>query len=375
MEHPTNKKYTCKMCGTEYDNADDALNCVEKCKQKRDMEALPALIDGTDWKQAQLEVMWKTVAVGTTPEEFAYFLNVAQFAGLNPFLREIYCWKSKSGKLTIMTGRDGYLKTAKKDPKFEGLHSMEVCENDEFEMGYENGAMEIKKHNITNFMDRGKIIGAWAKATFNGQLPIVAFASADEYKQPSKDVWKRTESAMMRKVPESMVLKRGAGISGLVTHEEMEVPERVSNALGSGEIVDAEYAEVSDGVGGAETLPVKRDAPAEQCTPELVDVEHATIDYIMPGEDSYAMQHLKEYRPKTIILNDEKTRFKVGKFTAEISGDGSQIWCDAPKFGRPDFDVDACVPCLIAGLVRAHGVPFVNGKYGFDSANKTEVEK
>lgn len=99
---------------------------------------------------------------------------------------------------------------------------------------------------------------------------------------------------------------------------------------------------------------------------ELNADEHAMVDYTMPGEDSYAMQHLKEYHPKTTILNDEKTHFRVGTFAAEISEDGSQIWCDAPKFGRPDFDVDACVPCLIAGLVRAHGVPFVNGKYGIE---------
>lgn len=99
---------------------------------------------------------------------------------------------------------------------------------------------------------------------------------------------------------------------------------------------------------------------------ELNADEHVMVDYTMPGEDSVAMRQLKEYRPTTIILNDKKTHFKVGKFTAEISEDGSQVWCDVPKFGKPDFDSDACVPCLIAGLVRAHGVPFVSGKYGIE---------
>jgi hypothetical protein len=146
-----------------------------------------------------------------------------------------------------MTGRDGYLKTAKKDPSFKGLHSMEVCEKDTFKMAYVDGAMQVKEHEIKDFNDRGKIIGAWAKAEFDGQSPIVVYASAAEYKQSNKDVWNRTESAMMRKVPESMALKRGAGISGLVTHEEIEVPDNVSGMFESAEPVDAEYADVLPG--------------------------------------------------------------------------------------------------------------------------------
>lgn len=358
MEQPTNKKHVCKICGTEYDDAGDALDCVERCKQKQDMDALPALIDGTDWKQAQLEVMWKTVAIGTTPEEFAYFLNVAQFAGLNPFLREIYCWKSKSGKLTIMTGRDGYLKTAKNDPTFKGLHSMEVCEKDTFKMRYVDGSMQVSEHIINDFNDRGKIIGAWAQAEFVGQGKIVAYASAAEYRQSNKDVWKRTESAMMRKVPESMVLKRGAGISGLVTHEEIEVPETVSNVLGSGEIVDTEYAEISDDADVPET------AHREQCTPKLDADEHIMIDYTMPGEGSEAFSHLKEYRPDVVILNEDKTRLKVGKYIVETNADGSKMWTDVPKFGSSGFPMDSCVPCLVAAMLCNDSVPFVEGKYG-----------
>jgi hypothetical protein len=246
MAQTKKDKPRCKICGKEYDTVDEVLECIERCQQKEKLDRLPALIENMDWGQSQLEVMWQTVAIDTTPEEFAYFLNVASAVGLNPFLREIYCWKSK-GKLTIMTGRDGYLKTAKKDPSFKGLHSMEVCEKDTFKMAYVDGAMQVKEHEIKDFNDRGKIIGAWAKAEFDGQSPIVVYASAAEYKQSNKDVWNRTESAMMRKVPESMALKRGAGISGLVTHEEIEVPKNVSDMFGSGEPVDAEYADVLPG--------------------------------------------------------------------------------------------------------------------------------
>jgi len=337
MSDVDKKKHVCKICGTEYDSADDAMKCIEKCKEKRDMDMLPALIENMDWATSQIEVMWKTVAVGTTPEEFAYFLNVADAAGLNPFLREIYCWKSNSGKLTIMTGRDGYLKTAKNDPTFQGMHSMEVCEKDVFEMEYKSGAMKVSKHEIRDFVDRGKIIGAWAQANFKGQSPIVVYASAAEYKQGNKDVWKKNESAMMRKVPESMALKRGAGISGLVTHEEMDVPRYVSAALESGEFVDVEYNVVDDD--RERIVPEHTALPGSVGTDGLGKIK-------LPG-----------------ILNKEKTRLKVGKYIVETNGDGTQIWSDIPKFGSAGFQTDACVPCLVAGLVGLHGIPFVSGKF------------
>ena len=233
----------CKICNTEYDDPSDTLACIERCKAKRDMETLPALVIDMEWTTPQLEVMWKTVAKNTTVEEFAYFLNVAKAAKLNPFLREIYCWKDRNGNLTVMTGRDGYLTLAKQDPTFQGIQSMEVCKNDVFKMKFVDGAMAVETHEITDFNARGDIIGAWAIAKFVGQSPITVFASAADYFQSSKDVWKRTPAAMMRKVPESIALKRGAGISGLVTTEEVEVPEGIV-VSGGIEVADADYVDV-----------------------------------------------------------------------------------------------------------------------------------
>ena len=101
-------------------------------------------------------------------------------------------------------------------------------------------------------------------------------------------------------------------------------------------------------------------------SPTLNDDEPVLVDYVLPGEDSQAMKDMKEYKPVTTILNKEKTHFKVGKFEVLISEDGKSVWSNIPKFGDNDFDMDACVPCAIAGLVRAHGVPFITGKYGIE---------
>ena len=106
-----------------------------------------------------------------------------------------------------------------------------------------------------------------------------------------------------------------------------------------------------------------REVSASATDKKLVVDDHPMIDYSLPGEDSQAMKDLREYKPETILLDDEKTHFRVGKFEVMITEDGKKVWSNVPKFGTPKFDVGACLPCLFAGLIRAHGVAFIGGKY------------
>ena len=225
--------------GTEFETAEALLDYVDTLKETHDMNETRTLmaVDTSvnmeqTWSDEQIEVMKNTVAEKATPAEFAYFLNVAKYSGLNPFLREIYFMKTDKGQTSIITGRDGYLTIAKRDPRFQGIHSMEVCEKDLFEMKYENGIMEVSKHEITDFMNRGKIIGAWACGRMNGQDAVTVFASMSEYDKSGNaaggKVWKQYTSSMMRKVAESIVLKRIAGISGLVTEAEIGGTELIT---------------------------------------------------------------------------------------------------------------------------------------------------
>lgn len=112
--------------------------------------------------------------------------------------------------------------------------------------------------------------------------------------------------------------------------------------------------------------------PGDKRHTELDADEHVMVEYIMPSVDSVAFAQLKEYRPDVVIMRKDKTRFKVGKYIVETNADGSMMYSDIPKFGSIGFQMDACVPCLVAGLVRLHGVPFVSGK--FDLKFVTEVD-
>jgi phage recombination protein Bet len=238
------KTYTCKICGEVYHTSDEALNCIESHQALQEIEETRALVGTTGktsdqrWSDAQIEVMKKTVAIGATPAEFAYFLNVAKYSGLNPFLREIYFIKTEKGQVSIITARDGYLTIAKRDQRFQGVQSMEVCEKDTFTvdtaMDESGNIAQVVHHQITNFIDRGDIIGAWARGQMRGEEPVIIFTSMKEYdksKQPKGGkMWNQYPSSMIRKVAEAMVLKRIAGISGLVTDAEINTDLQIVDA-------------------------------------------------------------------------------------------------------------------------------------------------
>lgn len=167
------------------------------------------------YTREQIETIKNTVAKGATDSELQMFMHVAQTYGLDPFLKEIFY----SDKMhTIITSRDGYLKAAQRDPEFEGIQSMAVCENDDFEIDVVAGTV---KHAFGKG-SRGKVIGAWAICSRKDRKPVISYASYDEYNQ-NNAIWSKYKSAMCCKVAEVFALKRQFGISGLVTQEEIEV--------------------------------------------------------------------------------------------------------------------------------------------------------
>lgn len=195
----------------------------------------------------QVELIKRTVAKGATDDELQMFLHLAQAYGLDPFAKEIWFIKrlkkvkigeswdyprlpngdldySNCDAPVIMTSRDGYLKIAQRDEKFDGLISFPVRENDTFEIDAMNYTV-IHKFGA----NRGKIIGAWAKCERKDCKPTITYVDFSEYNDLNSSVWKKYPSAMIQKVAEVFVLKRQFGISGLTTKEEMPAEYDMKN--------------------------------------------------------------------------------------------------------------------------------------------------
>ena len=167
------------------------------------------------WTLEQIQTIKNTVAIGANDSELSMFLSIASKYELDPFLREIW-FANMGNRNVIMTGRDGYLKIANRNPNFDGITGDVVHANDKF---IKEG--DIVKHAYTG-QDRGVIIGAYAIVYRKDRAhPIFCFAPFNEYNKGGRGVWGQYPSAMILKVAESMALKRAFSISGLVTEEEI----------------------------------------------------------------------------------------------------------------------------------------------------------
>lgn len=169
--------------------------------------------------ESDVEVMHKTVAKGTTPTEFKYFLNVAKASGLNPFLKEIWCYKDNRDNQIIFSGRDGFLKKAQENPKFNGIRSCEVCAKDEFIIDVANNKIS---HKVTSLNDRGEITGAYAIVFRKDGEPTIEIVSMKTYNKFS-NAWKTHPAEMIKKVAEVHSLKKAFGISMIQAEEDFEI--------------------------------------------------------------------------------------------------------------------------------------------------------
>lgn len=196
----------------------------------------------------QVAVIKNTVAKGATDDELRWFLYQCDVLGLDPLTKEIWFIKRakkvkkpsgewdyprlQNGKidytdadLVIMTSKDGYFKKATENPEFVSVQSMEIRENDDFDMEFDGEKIQVKKHSW-KAKDRGKIIAAWACVTYKDGSKDWNFIYFDEYCQSyngkPQGVWANNPTAMIRKCAETPLLKKAARLSGITTAEEME---------------------------------------------------------------------------------------------------------------------------------------------------------
>lgn len=176
----------------------------------------------TGYSSEEVAIIKQTVAKNTTDAELAYFLSVSKSAGLNPFNKEVWCYKDNKGNLLVFTGRDGFLSKAQSNSAFNGIRSSEVCENDEFQIDIANNKI---KHTFGKG-ERGKIIGAYAIAFRKDGEPTIEYADIKNYDK-KQFTWNTHKSAMIKKVAETNALKKGFGISGVQSEYDFDVKENV----------------------------------------------------------------------------------------------------------------------------------------------------
>ena len=163
---------------------------------------------GNHWSREQLDVMRATVAAGTSPAEFALFLEVCKHRKLNPFNREIYVIPNK-GKMTFQVSIDGLRLLAERSGKYQGQLGPFWC-------GKEGEWREVWLEDKPPMAAKVGVIRSDFKE------PIFSVAKFTSY-AGTTPIWQKMPDLMLAKCAESLALRRAFPdqMAGLYTHEEM----------------------------------------------------------------------------------------------------------------------------------------------------------
>lgn len=201
-----------------------------------------------------LALIRSSVADGLNDGEIAYFLEVCNSLGLNPWTREVWAGKGKGDnpRLLIMVGRDGLLRKARENPHYRGYDSDVVRAGDTFKrVEPDPSAVTLRgRAGIVHTYEgvpkqRGVIVGAWCAVDLDGQPPRFFFADWDEYApaNPGKSPWSKQKSAMIEKCAISLAHRTTTGLSGVVgegeEHAALEGNLPASPAYVEGDAIEA----------------------------------------------------------------------------------------------------------------------------------------
>jgi phage recombination protein Bet len=177
-----------------------------------------------------LEHIKKMVAQAATDDEFKAFMYLCNAYNLDPLKKEIYFIKY-SGRSTVITSRDGYLKIANLNENFNGIESELVYQGDVLTKR-DDGSLLITYGAEHLLFDKSKLTGAFCNVFRKDRAKsTTVFVSIKEYYKKDAPIWQQYTNAMILKVAEAMALKRAFAISGLVTKEEIEDKDSIDQGL------------------------------------------------------------------------------------------------------------------------------------------------
>lgn len=162
--------------------------------------------------EQRLDLIRQTVALGTSPEEFALFLAVAENLGLDPLARQIYAIMRWNGRLrrevmTVQVSIDGFRAFADQHPAYAGSDRPVF----EWRDGPNGPVLDAAVVTVHKLMPDGRIVD------------YVGVAYWDEYVDEKSPMWAKMPRTMLAKCAEAQALRKGfpKQLSGVYTNDEM----------------------------------------------------------------------------------------------------------------------------------------------------------
>lgn len=161
-----------------------------------------------------------------TDIEFSYMVELGKATQLNPFMKEIWAVKySHKSPAQIFIGRDGYRKTAQRQPDYEYHQVNAVYSKDEFKI------MNDEIQHSYGFSNRGDLLGAYCIVKRKSASKYMyIMVTMDEYNL-KQGLWTNKPETMIKKVAEAQAMRQAFQevLSG--TYSDAELPQEVSPKL------------------------------------------------------------------------------------------------------------------------------------------------
>lgn len=137
-----------------------------------------------------------------TDLEFKAFVGMGKQNDLNPFLREIWAVKyDKTKPAQIFIGRDGYRKSAQRNPNYDYHQSDSVYTNDTFEM------VDGTVRHSYKLINRGELIGGYCVVQRRSSTkPMYVYVNLKDYDK-KQSCWNQIKATMIAKVAEAQCLR------------------------------------------------------------------------------------------------------------------------------------------------------------------------
>ena len=207
--------------------------------------------------QRSIDLILRSVAPQLNDQATLYrFVEIAARYELDPFTGEIWLanMAGRNGggsRFTILVGRDGYMKVAKRDTRFVSCTGQPVYENDHFdvELISEDRGYRVQ-HKPAHPARRGKPLGAYATLIRRGLPTLYFFADLKQFRKQG-GAW-QYEDAMIVKCAVSYLLRTTYGVSGPTPADEVDAgftppgQEPAQQAAAAGPSLDALPERVRD---------------------------------------------------------------------------------------------------------------------------------